>query len=71
MMKLDRRHRRVLDGHAAKFAVSLGRVAVAQVEKAAGRIDGKIDDRTGANVRQIHIAAIVVRLQRRDRLDLR
>ena len=68
---LHRRHRRVLDGDAAELAVALGGVAVAEEEQRAGRVHRQVDDGARRHVRQVHVAAVVVRDDRGDRLDFR
>jgi len=45
-------------------------MAIADIEKTTFDMYGKVQDRAGRDVRQVHIAAVIIRLQRRDRLDL-
>ena len=45
-------------------------MAIADVEKPALAAHREIKDRAGRDVGQIHVAAMIIRLQRRDRLDL-
>ena len=61
----------MLQSHAAQFAVALAGVAVAEIEQRAGRVDRQVNDRAGADIGQVHVAAVIVRDQRGNRLDLR
>jgi len=52
-----------LDRDAAQFTVALGSVAIAKIEIRIFMVYRKIDDCPGSHIRQVHVAAVVVRLQ--------
>jgi hypothetical protein len=56
----DRIH---LDRDAAQFTVALDSVAIAKIEIRIFMVHRKIDDCPGSHIRQVHVAAVVVRLQ--------
>ncbi len=61
----------MLDGNTAEFAVALRRMAIAEIEETTLGVDRQINHRADADIGQVHVAAVVVRDQRGDRLDLR
>ena len=45
-------------------------MAIADIEQTAFDMHREVQDRAGRDIRQIHVAAVIIRLQRRNRLDL-
>src|SRR6516165_11610503 len=53
----------LLDCDAGELAVALRRMAIADIEQTALYMHGKIEDGAGRDIGQVHVAAVIVRLQ--------
>ena len=62
MIDLERDGGALLDRDPRQFAVALGGMAITDIEKPAFDMHRKVKDSTGSDIRQVHVATVVVRL---------